>query len=275
MVYSILVNRWKGNKLMHYRIIDFHTHAFPEMVEEKAIKHLGRHYRIEIPYRGRIEDLMESAAKINAEKLVIHASATHAGQVENVNNWIASIISSKIIGFGTLHPDYPYVEKELDRIERLGLQGIKLHPEFQQFNIDDPKMFPIYEAISERLPILMHVGDEALEYSSPKKLARVLDKFPKLRVVAAHLGGYAKWDEAKKFLIGRDIFLDTSSTLWRLEPEEAVLLIRNHGVNKVVFGTDYPITSHQEELDRFMALPLTDAEREKILFSNAHRLLKF
>ncbi|MBZ4646942.1 MAG: uncharacterized protein PWR27_1075 [Petroclostridium sp.] len=259
---------------MKYRVIDFHSHAFPEAVEEKAVRNLGEYYSLEMPCRGRIQDLLESAAEGNIEKLVVHATATRAGQVENVNNWIASITNDdNIIGFGTLHPDYPHIKEELDRIERLGLKGIKLHPEFQAFDIDDPRMYPIYEEIGSRLPVLFHMGDENLDYSSPSKLAKVLELFPKLKVVAAHLGGYARWNEVRQHLIGKDFFMDTSSSLWRLEPGEAVDIIRSHGADKVFFGTDYPIASHRDELNRFMNLALTEEEREMILFKNACNFL--
>ncbi len=258
---------------MQYRIIDFHAHAFPENVEEKAVKFLKEYYCLNISRRARIEDLLQSAAQAKVEKLVLLGTATHPGQVRNVNNWIASVTDDRVIGFGTLHPDYPDIDEELDRMEALGLKGIKLHPDFQQFDIDDPRMLPIYEKVGDRFPFLIHMGDENVEYSSPRKLANVLRQFPQLRVVGAHLGGYARWDEVKAYLVGKNLYLDTSSALFRLSPEEAVRLIRAHGVDKVLFGTDYPIASHREELERFLQLELTEEEREKILFKNAYRFL--
>ncbi|MGE4284218.1 MAG: amidohydrolase family protein, partial [Clostridia bacterium] len=247
---------------MNYHILDFHAHIFPDPVADKAVKNLGEYYAISMPGTGRLEDLLQSAEKADIDKLVIHSTATRPGQVENINSWIASITNPKIIGFGTLHPDYPYLQKELDRIQVLGLKGIKLHPEFQGFAIDEPRMFPLYEAVGSRFPILMHMGDENSELSRPEKLKNVIKRFPDLVIVAAHLGGYARWDEVKIHLMGQNIYMDTSSSLWRLSPQEAVEIIKGHGVDKIFFGTDYPITRHEDELKRFAELDLNEEERE-------------
>lgn len=255
------------------RVIDFHAHVFPEEVAEKAVRHLEEHYKLKIHHTGLLEDLLQSALQENVELLVVHSTATSPSQVENINNWIASIAVDRVVGFGTLHPDYPHYERELDRIKELGLKGIKFHPDFQGFDIDDPKMWPVYRTIGSRFPVLFHTGDENLEHSSPKKLSRVLESFPELRVIAAHLGGYSRWEEAREYLIGKNLYLDTSSSLWKLEPEEAAEIIRSHGVDRVLFGTDYPIASHREELLRFEKLPLTEEEKETILWENARRLL--
>jgi len=258
---------------MKYRIIDFHTHAFPEKIEAKAVEHLENHYLLHIPRRGDIGSLLNSARSCEVEKIVVHSTATLWRQVENVNNWIASIIDENIIGFGTLHPDYPDCLIELKRIKSMGLKGLKLHPDFQGFNIDDSRMFPIYERLEPNFPILMHLGDERLDYSSPQRMAKILEMFPNLTVVGAHMGGYARWEEAREYLVGKNIYFDTSSALWRLSPQEAVSIIRNHGVDKIVFGTDYPVASHKAELERFLSLPLTEEERKKILWDNAAGIL--
>ncbi|WHH60302.1 amidohydrolase family protein [Petroclostridium sp. X23] len=258
---------------MAYRIIDFHAHIFPDAVEEKAVRNLGEYYGIPMPCRGKKDDLLKSASKAKVEKLVIHSTATRPGQVENVNSWIASMTNEHIIGFGTLHPDYENIEKEMERIQTLGLKGIKLHPEFQGFDVDEPRMYPLYEAIGDKLPILLHMGDENYHSSKPIKLKNIINRFPNLKVVAAHLGGYSRWDEVKEHLVGENIYMDTSSALWRLSSEEAVEIIKGHGVDRILFGTDFPITSHKDELQRFMKLDLNEEEREKILWKNTYEFL--
>lgn len=258
---------------MDFPIIDFHNHAFPEKIEGKAVEHLEKHYSINIPRKSRIEDILASAKKANIAYMVLHASATHKSQVTIANDWIAALAKDNIIAFGTLHPEYEDCLGELERIKELGLKGIKLHPDFQRFNVDDPSMYHIYEALEPGFPLLIHVGDEILDHSSPKRLARVIELFPHLTIIGAHLGGYSRWDEAKEYLIGKDLFLDTSSTFWKLNPEEITDIIRSHGVDKIVFGSDYPVTSHSEELERFLGLALTDDERKKILWENAARIL--
>lgn len=255
------------------KIFDFHTHAYPEKVASKSVAFLNEYYKITCQGDGTIEDLLASAADGGVGYLLVHAVATKASQVENVNTWISEHLSTNVFGFGTIHPDYDGIIKELGRIRSLGLLGLKLHPDFQGYFVDDPSMDIVYSNIEENFPVLFHVGDETSDFSSPKRLANVLDRYPKMTVIAAHLGGYSRWDDAQRYIIGRNCYIDTSSSLWAMPPEKAVEIIRRHGVDHVLFGTDYPLTRHKEELERFFALGLTEQENNKILFQNAKNLL--
>lgn len=254
-------------------IIDFHAHIFPEALASKAVAHIGRHYGIPMHRNGLLEDLIESTDRSGVSQVILLSSATRPAQTQTVNRWLAERQDERFIAFGTLHPDSAHIEQQLEEILSLGLRGVKLHPEFQAFDIDDPKMDRIYRAIGGKLPILMHVGDPKLDHSAPIRLRRVLDRFPDLQLVAAHLGGYERWDEARETLIGLPIWLDTSSALWAMSAEEAIDLIRCHGTDRVVFGTDYPVNSHAQELALFDRLTLTVAERQAILRDNAARIL--
>ncbi|HEY8348466.1 MAG TPA: amidohydrolase family protein [Clostridia bacterium] len=256
-------------------ITDIHAHIFPHKIAEKAVRAIGRYYGVNMVRKGTVEDLLESGSRINVSKYVVHSSATVVEQVRAINDYIAEVQSShpEMVGFATLHPGLADVASEVDRIIGLGLKGIKLHPEFQGFSIDDDDMMPIYEAVEGRLPILMHMGDENVDSSSPARLSRVLDRFPGLVVIAAHFGGYRMWDLSCEYLIGRNVYIDTSSTLAFISPEQAAGMIRKHGAGKVLFGSDYPMWDHLEEFERFMALGLTEEERRAILFENAEKLL--
>jgi predicted TIM-barrel fold metal-dependent hydrolase len=258
-------------------IIDAHAHIFPDKIANKAVKAIGEYYSIPMQASGTVGELLERGASIGVEKYIIHSTATTVAQVTAINDYIAATVvqNSCFIGFGTLHPclGEAGLAAELDRVISLGLKGIKLHPEFQGFAIDDAEMMPLYKTVEGKLPILMHMGDENKDSSHPSKLAAVLDRFPRLTVIAAHLGGYQMWDEAIRSLNGRTIYVDTSSALFALEPSEAARIIRSYGIERVLFGTDYPMWDHMEEFDRFMKLDLTDEEREAILWKNAARLL--
>ena len=257
------------------RIIDAHVHIFPPKIANKATESIGNYYGIPMFANGTVEDLISNGEKINVYKYIVHSTATKVEQVESINNFIADTQSKNesFIGFGTLHPGLDDVEFEVNRIISLGLKGIKLHPDFQDFNIDDTCMMPIYRAIEGKLPVLIHMGDEKKTSSSPERLANVIKLFPNLTVIAAHLGGYQMWDDSIKYLVGKNIYLDTSSTLAILDKEKVTNIIRGHGVEKILFGTDYPMWSHEEELERFYKLDLTDDERELILWKNASKLL--
>lgn len=253
------------------KIIDAHVHIFPEKIAEKATESIGNYYGIPMFAKGTIENLFENAEKIGVYKYIVHSTATKVEQVESINNFIAEtqMKYKSFIGFGTLHPELDDIEAEVNRIITLGLKGIKLHPDFQDFNIDDECMLPIYKAIAGKLPVLIHMGDEKRTSSSPERLAKVMDLFPEITFIAAHLGGYQMWDDSIKYLIGKNLYLDTSSSLAILDKEKATYIIKEHGVNKVLFGTDYPMWSHEDELRRFYLLDLTDEERELILWKNA------
>jgi predicted TIM-barrel fold metal-dependent hydrolase len=258
------------------KIIDIHCHIFPEKVAERAVESIGNYYNVSMYGKGTVPDLLSEGKKINVSKYVIHSTATKVEQVKSINDYIAGIQRDNpgFIGFGTLHPGLSDVEAEVERIVSMGLKGIKLHPDFQNFNIDDRYMIPLYKAVEGRLPVLVHMGDEKRNSSSPKRLKRVLDLFPGLTVIAAHLGGYHMWDESMEYLVGRNVYFDTSSSLFMLDREKATEIIRKHGVHKVLFGTDYPMWFHKKELERFLNLGLTQEEQELILWKNACALLE-
>lgn len=256
-----------------YKIIDIHAHAFPEAIAQKAVNQIGNHYTIPMDGKGTLDDLLVSAEKAGVEYVVIHSTATRPHQVRAINDWVADNAGGKLIGFGTLHPDMEEPEAEFERIISMGLKGIKLHPDFQGFDADAPKMDRIYRIIGNRLPVLIHAGDEKLDGSSPERLAHVHYKFPDMTMIAAHLGGHKKWKEALSFLVGKNLYLDTSSAIQYMDASFAAMLIKKHGTNRVVFGTDYPSAFPLSALEDFLKLDLNEQEREDILFNNAFRLL--
>lgn len=257
-------------------IIDIHAHIFPSKIVKKAVDSIGSFYDLPMHGAGTADDLLENGCKINARYFAVHSVATNPAQVMSINDYISQEmkLNPQFIGFATLHPFMSNPEAEVDRVIKLGLKGVKLHPDFQRFDIDCEAALDLYAIINGRLPILMHIGDKRMEYSHPKKLASVASRFPNQIFIAAHLGGYTAWDEAEKYIIGRNFFIDTSSSLFFLDKNRAAEIIRAHGADRVLFGTDYPMWLHGEEYERFMQLPLSDAEREKILGLNAAKLLK-
>ncbi|MBE7025155.1 MAG: amidohydrolase [Ruminococcaceae bacterium] len=259
---------------MNYQVFDMHVHVFPDVIAKKAASSTGQYYGVSMFADGTwaaFEDSMKNTPEI--EKCLIHSTATKAAQVEHVNEFVAGLMNEKLFSFGSMHPDYPAVEKEIDRMLSLGLKGIKLHPDFQGFAADDAKAFPIYAYAQGKLPILFHVGDRKSDFSSPKRLRNIHDRFPGLTMICAHLGGYAVWDEAEKYLVGQDVYFDTSSCLEWLEKEQAVRIIRNHGADKCLFGTDFPMHDPKKCIETHLGLGLTETEYRKIFWENAHKLL--
>jgi predicted TIM-barrel fold metal-dependent hydrolase len=152
--------------------------------------------------------------------------------------------------------------------------GVKLHPDMQEMFPDDERLFPLYERLRELgMPLFVHCGDEHRDFSHPRHLRRLIDRFPGLTVIAAHLGGWSKWDEAVRYLANTDCLVDISSCMMFLPPERVVEYVRAFGAHRVLFGTDFPIWDAAKEVKSLMSLPLTDEEKEQIFFRNAQRIL--
>lgn len=258
-------------------IIDAHAHIFPNKIAEKAVAGIGSFYSgLKMHLDGTAETLIRSGNAAGIGKFIVQSVATTPQQVEGINNFIARSVNAypdRFIGFAAMHPDCPDIEKEIDRAVSLGLKGVKIHPDFQQFNIDDKNAMKIYEIIEGRLPILIHMGDSRYQWSKPARLIKVLEAFPKLNVVAAHFGGWSEWDDAAKILGGKRLWVDTSSSLYAMSPERARELIDVYGAENVLFGTDYPMWTAEDELEMFDKIALTEKERKMILCENAERLI--
>ena len=258
------------------RYIDIHTHIFPDKIAGKAIEFLEDYYHHQWPGAGSRDDLLRAMDDAGVEKAVIFSCATKAEQVVPANDFLEKLHNSsdgRFIAFGTLHPDFQDCAGELGRIIQMGLKGVKFHPDFQKIYIDEPKMLHIYSMIGSRLPVMIHMGDRRTDFSSPWRLARVLDMHPEMKVVAAHFGGYSEWDEVKKHLVGRNVLFDTSSTFWELPANEAREIALAHGTDKLLFGSDYPASLPREAINDVLSMDLSDEDYEKIFFRNAAELL--
>lgn len=256
------------------KIIDFHAHIFNPKIAHLAIENLEKHYNFSWQCKGTIEDMAQEMEKAAFYRAVVFSTPTKPAQVVLNNDFLFDIDDERYIVFGSVHPDYESVGEEIARVKAHGLRGFKFHPDFQRFNIDDDKALEMYEKIGPDYPIVIHTGDENLQFSNPERLARVLEIFPKHKFVAAHMGGYSMWDKEAKSLLGKNVWFDTSSTLLRVKPEDMTAMIREHGVDKVLFGTDYPAVSLIWEAERIEKLALTEEEKEKIFYTNAARLLE-
>ncbi len=260
--------------LNQYEIIDFHTHVFPDNIAQKVTDNVGNYYNLSMHGNGSKADLLSGKGNLNVTKFVISYAALNPSKTVPINNFIhdACISNSEFIGLGSVHRDTPDVLEEIERMLSLGIRGIKIHPEFQGFDIDDEKMFPIYEKAEGRLPILFHVEALKSDRSNPKRLRRIMDKFEGLTVIAAHMGGYKTSELSKEYILGTRAYMDTSTAQSFTEPDELVKIIRQHGTGKILFGSDFPILYTHEAAKELYELNLSDKELADIFSNNAKRL---
>jgi predicted TIM-barrel fold metal-dependent hydrolase len=258
-------------------IIDFHTHIFPDEIARKAIPQLELTSNTKACLDGTAAGLIASMRAAGISRSALMPIATKPEQVRSINTWIAAQDRAYFIPFGTLHPKFDRIEEECQRMRELGIRGIKMHSNYQDFFPDDEFMFPLYEAlVRHRLILLIHAGED-LSFreimASPERTARVLEQFPDLTVVAAHFGAWKQWNGVQEHLIGKNIYLDTSYTFDYLPSDVFIKMAREHGIEKILFASDSPWDDQRKEVETVMRLRLSDEEKEMIFSRNAKELL--
>ena len=261
-----------------YKIVDAHCHIYPEKIAEKAVAGTDAFYSTGAACKGTVADLIAEGAKAGIDHFLVHSVATTPAQVRSINEFIARAVDSSggsMTGFGALHPDSSDIKGDIEHLTALGLKGVKLHPDIQQFAIDEDRCQEIYRICENKLPILMHTGDYRYDYSNPNRLLPVLQSYPGLTVIGAHFGGWSVYEEACDKLAGiPNLYVDCSSSMYYLSDEQTKQIIRRYGAGRVLFGSDFPMWSPSAEIRKLMALGLDEWEIECILYKNAQKLLE-
>ena len=257
-----------------YFAIDAHCHIFPDKIAVIATKHTDDFYGLNSDYDGKLSTLLSTSKESGIDRYIVQSVATTPMQVRKINEFIANSVASnpdKLIGMGTMHPASEDLEGDIEHIISLGLHGVKLHPDIQDFKVDDSRCLKIYELCAKnKLPILMHTGDKRYDNSNPNRVLPILKSYPELTLVGAHFGGYSVWEEAAEKLSGMsNFYVDTCSSLFALSKEQTMEIIKKYGTDKVLFGTDYPMWNAKNEIDYLLDLNLSDSDYEKIFALNA------
>lgn len=257
-------------------IIDVHAHIFPDAIAEKASLSIAKFYDIPVGNGGSVDALLKLGDSAGIDKFVVHSVATTPAHVSSVLKFITASVSAhpdRFMGFGSLHPDMENADEAVQKIMDAGLKGIKLHPDMQLFALDEDRAFRLFESFAGKLPLLVHAGDKRFQYSNPHRIARMMDKFPEMTVIAAHMGGYTEWDEAEELLAGREnLYVDTSSTMFVLDDERMRHAIEVYGADHVMFASDYPMWNPGDELKHLRNLGLSEEDLEKIVSGTAKKL---
>lgn len=261
-------------------VIDFHTHIFPDSLAPRGLAALreNAHGEYTPVHNMTLVALLNHMDQAGIDKSVVVPVLTKQSQTEKNNLWAASLASDRIIPFAGLYPTEEHYKEDIDSICALGFKGIKLHCEYQNFTVDEPRMLRLYDyAFSRGLIIIQHAGyDPAFSrplHSSPQQFLNVWKEMRGGVMIAAHFGGHAQWDDVEKYLVGTGIYLDTSMGTNYYPKEQFLRIIRAHGTDKVLFATDSPWTDGGEELNFMRELPISDEDRIAILSGNAKSLL--
>ncbi len=254
--------------------IDFHTHAFPDNIAEKAIKSLTEHSGKYKPYTdGKISSLLNSMDIAKIDKAFIANIATKAEQFSPIMSWSKTIKSERLIPLASVHPKSKNLRSEFENIVIDGIPGIKLHPMYQNFKIDDSIMFDIYSMAQDLgLFVIFHSGHDIAfpgnDNASPARLRVIIENFPRLTIISTHCGGWDDYNTALEYVIGTEIFLETSF-ISELNLSEIDTILKKHNPDKILFGSDSPWLDQKSEVLFIENLNISDDLKEKILFKNA------
>ena len=266
-------------------IIDFHTHIFPDKIAARTLQILSDNTeRVggvrEVPNTdGTLAGLKKSMKENSIDYSVVMPIATTVTQSNTINSFAAEINGrDNIFSFGSVHPMQENCADELCRIKQLGLHGIKLHPEYQGVNVDSPECAAVVEKCMELgILVMFHAGrDIGIEpplHGEPERFRRLLDMTGADNIIAAHMGGWRLWDDVEKYLVGQKIYFDTSYSFHFMNDEQIMRIIRNHGADKILYGTDSPWDVQSRCADKIAQMPLTADEKEKILYKNGASLM--
>ena len=256
-------------------VVDVHAHVYPEKIAQRAVDSVGEFYNIEMHGNGTADYLCERHLEAGITHGIIHSVAVKPKNVESINTFSAQACMAhpNFIGFMTMHPDYEDPEAEIERALQLGMKGMKIHPDTQMVDADDPRMMRIYEMLEGRMALIVHAGDYRYDFSHPRRIKNICKTFPKLKVDAAHFGGWSVPDLAMEYLEDENCFMDCSSSFFITGKRRAKELIRFYGADRILFGSDFPMWSPKNELNFLESLDLTEDELEKIVWLNAQRFV--
>lgn len=276
-------------------IIDIHIHIQPlHMFKPEAlalIKRGRKDYPDVERYSKSSAEFLRFLDSLEIERagLINYVSPEVIGFPPAVNDWIADYCKAdpkRLIAFGSVHPKYVAdAGAEVDRLAGIGIHALKVHPSHQVFSPNAYRdglgpLAAVYErAQAHRLPVMIHTGTSIFPgarnvHAQPMLADDVSIDYPDLTVILAH-GGRPLWMEEAFFLVRRhrNMYMDVSG----IPPQKLLEYFpRLEDIaDKVLWGTDWPgpgVPEIRGNLEKFRALPLSDAAKQKILYDNAAKL---
>jgi hypothetical protein len=274
-------------------IIDAHVHLHPtEEIGKMVVEMIKSEYGVDYYSYGTPDDYLKNMESAGIDKAVMVSFAPD-NQLKNNNFWTVAITRSgknrpakypSFIPFISVSPTMNgrTPVEELEHKYKWGMKGLKIHPIAQNFSPDDERMWPVYEwMVKHDLPITAHSGmniDNKSDLGEPNRWIKVLENFPDLKIILAHLGN-GFWDQtlelADKFpqvMFDTAIAVSHIYTPTTLNDDEAVEMIKQIGSERILFGSDYPWINPAGDIKRINSLKISDSDKKNILGENAARL---
>ena len=231
--------------------IDFHTHIFPDALARRAVSSMQKGLQSvsgnTLPvFSDATKDGLRSAMeKSETDLCVVLPVATNAKQTETINEFAKTVTDEHMLSFGSVFPGGSDSIRILEKLAKEGFLGIKLHPEYQGANIRSREVIDIVNKCFDLgMTVVLHTGvDLGIPppvHCTPQQMRAALNYFDGSNVVAAHLGGFMMWDDVEEYLVGTNIILDTSMLSRYMDSAQCERIIRSHGFDKVVCGSDSP-----------------------------------
>lgn len=259
-------------------IIDFHTHIFPDKIAGRTLDYLSDIFGASPFADGTHTGLCDSMKKAGVDVSVSLPAVTKVSQVESINRFASAFTEGAVISFGGIHPECENYKEILKEIKNLGLKGIKLHPDYQDTYFNDIRYKRIISYATELgLIISVHAGQDPKcpdnIHCTPAMAEEVLNEVEPEKLVLAHMGGNELWSEVEERLVGRNVYFDTGVILDRMPQEQFLRMVREHGADRIVFGTDSPWADQKKFVEILKEMPLEEEERNQIFAGTAVELL--
>lgn len=271
-------------------IIDVHTHVYPEKIVKRAVAKLESASGVQAKTDGTKAGLVSSMREAGIDYSLLLPVATSVKQVDTINAEAAgtneTASETGLLSFGGIHPDTENYKEVLRQVKAYGLKGIKLHPDYQDTFFDDIRYKRIVEKATELgLYIMVHAGEDIgmpePVHCRPEHVLSVLEETKSDKLILAHMGGWRLWDKVEELLAGQQVYFDTAFSIdcmpgveGMLTEEQFLGLVRRHGADKILFGTDSPWSSQKDYVDWMNRIGLTEEERRMILGENAKKIVE-
>ena len=260
-------------------IIDFHTHMFPDKIAPATISYLAGIIEQAHPYTdGTYQGLKRVTEESGVDISIVLPIVTKPSQFKTINQFASQFQEGNIISFGSIHPETDDYKTQLKYIKELGLKGIKFHPDYQEMNFNDIRYKRIMSYASELgLIMVTHAGMDPLSpdkvHCTPEMMLDVIEDVRPDNLVLAHMGGHMYWNQVEDKLAGCNVYFDTGVVLDKMDLEQCKRIIKKHGSDRILFGTDMPWSGQKEYIEIIRGLNLTEDEMDNIFYKNACKLL--